>query len=53
MPRAKKTATDTKAVKKTVTKETATSEVDVKKLKATLKKELKKYAKDNNKIIFK
>ena len=42
MPRAKKTVTDTKAVKKTVTKETATSEVDVKKLKATLKKELKK-----------
>lgn len=42
MPRAKKTATDTKAVKKQVKKETKTAEVDVKKLKATLKRELKK-----------
>lgn len=42
MPRAKKTATDTKAVKKQVKKETTTAEVDVKKLKATLKRELKK-----------
>ena len=42
MPRAKKTATDTKAVKKEIKKETPTAEVDVKKLKATLKRELKK-----------
>ena len=40
MPRAKKTVTKTD--KKVVAKEETTSEIDIKKLKATLKKELKK-----------